>query len=297
MDFPRGLAAYPITPCDASGRVDAAALRRLVGRLRAAQVDAVGLLGSTGTYLYLSRAERRRAIEAALEEGTGGAPLLVGIGALRTDEAVKLAQDAKAAGVDFGLLAMASYTPLTEAEVFEHYVTVAREGGLPLCVYDNPAATHFAFTPELLARLAQEPGIVAAKSPAASAADQLAGLRPRLKAGFSLGYSGDWATTEAMISGAEIWHSVLGGILPLACGRITAAVRRGDFAEARRLDAELAEIWALFRELGSLRAVFAMADLLGIASAAPPRPILPLAGEALARVKAALVALPEDLRG
>ena len=74
------------------------ALRRLVARLVAAGVDSIGLLGSTGTYAYLTRAERRRALDTALAEAAGRTPIVVGIGALRTDAAVKLAQDAKAAG-------------------------------------------------------------------------------------------------------------------------------------------------------------------------------------------------------
>ncbi len=85
-------------------------------------------------------------------------PLLVGIGALRTDEAVRLAQDARAAGASAGLLAPVSYTPLTEDEVFAHFAAVAGEGGLPLVIYDNPATTHFRFTPTLLGRLARLPG-------------------------------------------------------------------------------------------------------------------------------------------
>src|SRR3954463_1321585 len=133
----RGLSAFPITPADAEGRVDANALRKLVAALCAAKVHSIGLLGSTGTYAYLSRSERRRALDAALQEA-GQVPILVGVGALRTDEAVQLAQDAKAAGAAAGLLAPVSYTPLTE-EVFEHFATVARESGLPLCIYDNPS--------------------------------------------------------------------------------------------------------------------------------------------------------------
>ncbi|WP_269746861.1 dihydrodipicolinate synthase family protein [Oceanibaculum pacificum] len=50
-----GLSAFPITPSDSSGRVDTAALRRLVARLCKAQIDSIGLLGSTGTYAYLTR--------------------------------------------------------------------------------------------------------------------------------------------------------------------------------------------------------------------------------------------------
>jgi 4-hydroxy-tetrahydrodipicolinate synthase len=74
------------------------------------------LLGSTGTYAYLTRSERRRALDTALDEVSGRTPILVGVGALRTDEAVRLAQDANAAGATAGLLAAVSYTPLTEDE-------------------------------------------------------------------------------------------------------------------------------------------------------------------------------------
>ena len=59
----KGLSAFPITPADAEGRVDVHALRKLVASLCAANVNSIGLLGSTGTYAYLSRSERRRALE------------------------------------------------------------------------------------------------------------------------------------------------------------------------------------------------------------------------------------------
>src|SRR3954467_6370404 len=84
----------------------------------------------------------------------------------RTDEAVRLAQDAKAIRADAGLLAPVSYTPLTDGEVFEHFATVARESRLPLCIYDNPSTTHFKFSPTLVGRLSQLPGIIAVKCPA-----------------------------------------------------------------------------------------------------------------------------------
>ena len=186
---PSGLSAFPITPADADGRVDASALRALVARLCAAKVDQIGLLGSTGSYAYLSRAERRRALDAALGEANGGTPIIVGVGALRTDEAMMLARDAREAGAAAGLLAPVSYTPLTDDEVFEHYRAVARVG-LPISVYDNPGTTHFTCSPALLARLSRVDGIVAAKCPAGSPegiVDQLAELRKIAADGFSIG--------------------------------------------------------------------------------------------------------------
>ena len=61
-----GLSAFPITPFDASGRVDASALRTLLQRCVAAKTPSIGLLGSTGSYAYLTREERRRAIDVAV---------------------------------------------------------------------------------------------------------------------------------------------------------------------------------------------------------------------------------------
>jgi 4-hydroxy-tetrahydrodipicolinate synthase len=282
-----GLSAFPITPADEAGRVDVAALRRLVAPLCEAGVHSIGLLGSTGSYPYLSRAERRRALDAALEEVAGRIPILVGVGALRTDEALRLAQDARAAGATAGLLAPVSYTPLTEDEVFEHFTAVARESGLPLCIYDNPGTTHFRFSPALVSRLSRVPGIIAVKSPVPepqAIAAHLAELRRAVPDGFSLGYSGDWNSVEALLAGGDAWYSVIAGLFPQSAMAIVRAVQAGDTAEARRLNGQLQPLWDLFKEFSSLRVVYASADLLGLCRAVPPRPILPLSGEARQRV-------------
>ena len=93
MSLFSGLAAFPITPANADGRVDAPALRDMVGRLVRAKVDSIGLLGSTGTYAYLPRAERRRAIEAALDEVGGKVSVMaasLSVGSKRTSSPTRM---------------------------------------------------------------------------------------------------------------------------------------------------------------------------------------------------------------
>ncbi|MDV2986418.1 UNVERIFIED_CONTAM: dihydrodipicolinate synthase family protein [Methylobacteriaceae bacterium AG10] len=274
-----GLSAFPITPASSDGQVDTAALRALIAPLAAAGVDSIGLLGSTGTYAYLSRAERRRALDAALDAAGGRVPVIVGIGALRTDEAVALAQDARAAGAAAGLLAAVSYTPLTDEEVFEHFCAVATGSGLPICIYDNPGTTHFRFTPSLVGRLAQIPGIRALKSPAPdpdTVAGHLDALRRAVPAEFRLGTSGDWNAAEALLAGGEAWYSVAAGLFPEACLAILRAAQAGEAARVRGLNARMGPLWDLFREFSSLRVMYAAAGHLGLCRADPPRPILPL---------------------
>ncbi|EGF91598.1 dihydrodipicolinate synthase [Asticcacaulis biprosthecium C19] len=291
-----GLSAFPITPANQSGRVDTDALRTLISRLAGSGIDSIGLLGSTGTYMYLSRDERARAIESAIAEAAGRVPVIAGIGALRTDDAIALAGDAKALGAAAGLLAPVSYTLLSENEVFEHFAAVAGESGLPIVIYDNPGTTHFRFTSELIARLARLPGIVAAKNPTVTPDDSpahLATLRAQVPPGFSVGYSGDWNCVEALIAGADAWYSVLAGMFPTVCVNL-ARTAREDSVEARRLNAALTPVWDLMRQHTGLRVIYALAERLGI-RAEPPRPILPLAERVKQQVLDTFDALSETL--
>lgn len=290
MTMFHGLCAFPITPADAEGRVDRDALAGLVGRLSEAGVDSVGLLGSTGSYVYLTREERRRAIEAA--RGVDRRlPLLVGVGALRTDAAQALARDAQEEGADGLLLAPVSYAPLTDEEVFRHVATVAGSTALPLCVYNNPSTTHFSFGDALLARLAAVPGIVAVKNPAPPASEAsraIASLRRLVGESFSIGYSADWAAPDAVLAGGQAWYSVVAGLLPRPALALMRAAQAGDVAAMRSIDARFAPLWDLFRQHGSYRVVHAAANLLGLSQAQPPLPVLPLGQVERARIAAAL---------
>ena len=93
-----GLSAFPLTPANADGVVDSAAFATMLDRLVAAGVDSITVLGSTGTYAYLDRMERSRALAVAVETIAGRVPLIAGIGALRTSWATDLAKDAEKIG-------------------------------------------------------------------------------------------------------------------------------------------------------------------------------------------------------
>lgn len=286
-----GLSAFSITPTDASGRVDTAALARLLERIAAAGADSIGLLGSTGGYAFLSREERQRALEAAIECVGGKIPIIVGVGALRTDEAEALARHAAKVGANGVLLAPMSYTPLTDEEVFQHISTVAQAGGLPLCIYNNPGTTRFIFSDDLIVRLAGVPNIAAVKMPSpaeGTVADELARLRARTPEDFSIGYSGDWGAADALLSGSDAWYSVVAGLLPSQALALTRAAEARNVPEAERLDQAFQPLWSLFKTFGSFRVMFAIADLLALCHVAPPRPILPLLPADVARVKDAL---------
>lgn len=294
MSLFAGLSAFPITPATPDGQIIADDLARMLLRLKAAPVNSVGLLGSTGTYAYLDRSARRDAVTIAAETLAGDVPLIVSVGALRTDAAVALAQDAAKAGADGLLMAPVSYTPLTQEEVYQHYLAVAGATDLPLSIYNNPSTTHFTFSIDLLVRLAAIPTITAVKMPLpaqGTVRDDFAALKPHLPDGFVIGYSGDWGCTEALLAGAQTWYSVVGGIPPEPALRLTQAALAGDAARTAELNAAFTRLWALFQAHGGLRVAYAIAHLLGLTKTLPPRPILPMPDSALPDLRAALAAL------
>ncbi|MBK4216951.1 dihydrodipicolinate synthase family protein [Paracoccus caeni] len=299
MGIFNGLSGFPLTPTDTVGKLDADAFRRLLAHLAGARADGHGLdsiciLGSTGTYAYLTPDERMLAAEAAIDQIGEQLPVIVGIGTLRTDDAVRLARHADDAGANGLLMAPMSYTPLTEAEVLAHYAAVAGATNLPLCIYNNPSTTHFTFTPALLQRLAALPTIEAVKMPLPADGGfevEIANLRADLPDGFIIGYSGDWECPDALLAGADSWFSVIAGLLPEPTLKLAHAAMRGDAAQTARLQDCFSPLWALFRQYGSLRVVYTAANLLGITTAQPPLPIQPLPQDQHATLQEALSTL------
>ena len=291
MNIFKGLSAFPLTPIDAAGNLIEDALNTFLTRIQAAGADSIGLLGSTGGYAFLTREQRRHTVETAVQCIGGKTPLIVGVGALRTDEAQTLARDAADAGADALLLAPVSYTPLTQEEGFQHFKAVAEATDLPLCVYNNPGTTKFVFSHELIARLAHVENIQAIKMPLpvdGDYADELSKLRSETPEDFSIGYSGDWGAKDALLAGCDAFYSVIAGLLPVEALALTRAAQAGNKVEAERINAAFEPLWDLFRTYGSFRVMYVIADLLGLAKIEPPRPILPLAAEARSQVEAAL---------
>lgn len=286
------LSAFPVTPLH-DDRVDARGVHTLVRRAVAGGADSIGALGSTGSYPYLSRADRRRVAELSVD-AAGGVPVVVGVGALSTREVLEHVEDAQAAGAAGVLLAPLSYQPLTDDEVHGLYADVSRELSVPLCVYDNPVTTRVTFSDELLGRVTALPHVTAVKLPGVPAAPgdaaaRISALRALLPAHVSLGVAGDAHAVRGLEAGCDLWCSVLAGALPRTCRAIVDALAAGERTRARDLGDRLTPLWDLFAGHGSQRVVSALVEVLGLVpAAAPPRPLRPLPAAARRQVEEAV---------
>lgn len=288
-----GLIGFPLTPLR-DDRFDEDAYRRLISRLDTAGVDAIGALGSTGSYAYLDRDERRRVATATVEHAAD-TPVIIGIGATRTSHVQALAEEAQEAGADALLLAPVSYQPLTEEDVFSLFERVTADLSVPLVVYDNPGTTHFHFTLDLYARIAALPNVAAIKIPPPAVVDvapRIDAIRAVVPPHIKIGISGDNRAAAALNAGADSWFSVVGGTLPELALEITHAAQAGDSERAVAESDRLQPLWDLFAAHGSYRVTAALAEYLGfVGPRCLPHPILGLdqpARERLASVVRAL---------
>lgn len=94
-----------VSPIGPDGAVLKGELRRLVDHLIGAGVHGLTPLGSTGEFAYLTTAQRRRIIEVVVDQARGRVPVVAGIAATTTAEAVRQAQEVAAIGAD-GVLAI-----------------------------------------------------------------------------------------------------------------------------------------------------------------------------------------------
>jgi 4-hydroxy-tetrahydrodipicolinate synthase len=159
-----GLMPAMVTPFDERGEVDLEAAEAVVERFVAAGVSGISPLGSTGEFSHLLFEERKRFAQEMVGIVGGRVPLVVGVGATGTREAVELAGHVEEVGGDGVLVVSPFYWKAGEDALFEHFAAVARAVGIPVLIYNLPLLTGIDLSPGLVARVAGEcPNVVGLK--------------------------------------------------------------------------------------------------------------------------------------
>ncbi|PYI09604.1 aldolase [Aspergillus sclerotiicarbonarius CBS 121057] len=133
-------------------------------------VDGLVLAGTTAEAVLLFPPERqellRTARRAAVDLGFDNYPLVAGISGQSVSETLRLAEEARQAGADFGLLLPPSYWPkaVTKDVLVDFYTEIADSNILPIVIYSFPAICNGVdMSSDVMATLAQHPNIVGVK--------------------------------------------------------------------------------------------------------------------------------------
>jgi 4-hydroxy-tetrahydrodipicolinate synthase len=133
-----GVYPYLVSPVGEDGRVKDAMLAALVEHLIAARVHGLTPLGSTGEFAYLSHEQKRRVVEVTLEAAAGRVPVVAGVAATTTAQALREAIAWRKLGCSGILAILEAYFPLTDAGVVAYFGALAEAVDCPVVLYTNP---------------------------------------------------------------------------------------------------------------------------------------------------------------
>src|SRR5947209_19876130 len=121
-----GVFPYVVTPVEAEGGVQGAVLARLCDDLIKAGVHGLTPLGSTGEFAYLSREQRLRTVEVAVEAAGARVPVVPGVASTSTADAVAQTRAYAHAGAAGIRAILEAYFPLADAQVESYFRAIAR---------------------------------------------------------------------------------------------------------------------------------------------------------------------------
>ena len=242
-----------------NGKVDAAALRRLVEFQIRSGTDGIVPCGTTGESATLSYDEHEQVIDLVIRAVDGRVPVIAGTGSNNTKEAIVLTRYAKRAGADAALVITPYYNKPTQNGLIAHFTAVAGSADIPVILYNVPGRTGVNMAAETVARLAEVPNIVGVKEASGNLAQICDILRMTPKTFCVL--SGDDGLYYPMLAlGAKGIISVVSNVAPKEMADLYDAFALGEVAKARDLHVRLWPLMqALFIETNPIPAKTALA--------------------------------------
>jgi len=230
-----GVLPAQTTPFDVRLQVDHEELAAHAHWMLDAGCTGIVPCGSLGESATLDPQEKLEIVGTLARAVAGRAPVIPGVAALSTADAVRFVRDAEERGAA-GFMVLPPYVYSTDwREMHAHVAAVARATRLPWMLYNNPVAYRTDFLPHQVAQLADEfPHLQAVKESSAdvrrvTALRALLGDRLRILVGV------DDAIVEGIQAGATGWIAGLVNAFPVESVALFEAARAGRHEEARRL--------------------------------------------------------------
>jgi 4-hydroxy-tetrahydrodipicolinate synthase len=159
-----GLLTAMITPFHPDGRVNEDAAVAMARHLLANGSHGLVVAGTTGEAATLTDDEQVALVELIAQECGAEGTIVAGAGSNDTRHAIELTQRVIEAGAEAVLSVTPYYNKPNRRGIFAHFSEVARAAGdTPVILYNIPSRTAVNMPPDLLAALAQIPGIEAVK--------------------------------------------------------------------------------------------------------------------------------------
>jgi 4-hydroxy-2-oxoglutarate aldolase len=273
----------------AGGEVDYAAIGGNVRQWIASGLGGIVALGTNGEAALLDDDESQRILETVRAEVPKGRVLIAGAGKESTRATIKAAKRAGAAGADAVLVKTPSVykNHVSAAGLAAHYTAVADGSPVPVLLYNFPASTGVNLTADLVARLAAHPNIIGMKETSTDAA-QFADLSAAVPGDFTVLCGAAPGVFGALCNGAGGAIIAISAIMPGACLELLSSVREGRYDRALALQHHITPLARAVTTGFGVPGLKAALTLAGFQGGDPRPPLMPLAPDAVERIRTLL---------
>lgn len=233
-----GIYTPAVTPLNADGSIDKAGFAEVLDYLVESKIHGIIIGGSTGEYYAHTTQERFELAAQAKDVINGRLPLIIGTGAIRTEDSVAFAKHAKEIKADALLVGTPPYALPTQQEIAVHVKAVDAAADLPIMLYNYPGRMSVSMGPEFFDAVADVKNIVAIKESSGdmNQLHRLATQYPHI----SLSCGWDDQALEFFAWGADSWVCAGSNFIPREhVALFEACVIEKDFAKGRRIMAAM----------------------------------------------------------
>ena len=275
MQF-EGIYTPVITPYHSDFSLNQDALEATINRLIEAGVHGLIIAGTTGEYYAQSTDERVEMMSVAHEIIAGRRPMIVGTGAIRTEDSILYAKAAKKAGADALLIATPPYAYPTGREIALHALAIDRAADLPAMLYNYPGRMCVNMDEETLDRLGRSPNFCAIKESSGdpNRLHMLARDYPHI----ALSCGMDDQALEFFAWGARSWVCAGSNFAPEAhIALYQSCAVEGNFTKGRAIMSAMLPLMRVLEQGGKfVQCIKYGLTLRGIDAGPPRKPLQPL---------------------
>jgi 4-hydroxy-tetrahydrodipicolinate synthase len=287
-DF-HGVFPYLVSPIDASGRIKTDVLGKLCHDLIKAGVHGLTPLGSTGEFAYLDRAQRTAVVQASIEVARKRVPVIAGVAATATADAVEQAKLYQRLGADGILAILEAYFPVKDPQIESYFRAIADAVDIPVVLYTNPQFQRSDLSLDVIARLAAHPRIKYIKDASTNTGRLLSIMNrcPEMRV-FS---ASAHIPAAVMLIGGVGWMAGPACVIPRQSVQLYELCSAGRWAEAMALQRKLWQMNEAFARFNLAACIKAGLQIQGYPVGDPVPPQAALTAEERKVVEATLAQL------
>ena len=265
-----------VTPFYKDFRVNEKAMQQAIDLLIETGVNGIVIAGTTGEYYAMTMKERINLMQIASGMIGGRTPMIIGTGAMRTEDSIEYAIQAKNYGADAILVTTPPYAYPTGREIALHALAIDRAANLPVMLYNYPGRMSVSMDEETLDRLGRSPNFCAIKESSGdpNRLHMLARDYPHI----SLSCGMDDQALEFFAWGARSWVCAGSNFAPEAhLALYRACAIEGNFVKGRAIMSAILPLMSVLEQGGKfVQCIKYGLTLRGIDVGPPRRPLQPL---------------------